>query len=124
MKVRASSAILISLLALTLSGCGDPRASVDAVHIVETFEQAGVPITGVRDDSKTACAYEIPCMQSVVTDQVTVWRFGTRDDAAAYAAHIDGYQSDFIVLEFAPDALTATQRENAASMVDSMHVSD
>ena len=124
MKMRASSAILASLLALSLSGCGDPRADIDAVHVVETFEQAGIPITGMRDDSANACAYEIPCRQSVVTDQVTVWRFASREDAASYAKHIGAHQSDFIVLDFAPGALTPTQRDDAASMVDSMHVSD
>jgi hypothetical protein len=114
-----------ALTSLVLTGCSDPRAAIDAGHVVDTFAQAGIPVSGISDESASMCADPAPCVQAVITDQLTVWRFADREDAAMYAADADDpHVSDFIVLEFVAGALTPAQRRDAASMVDSMHTSD
>jgi hypothetical protein len=124
-RTRVSLITPIAVLILVLAGCSDPRSAIDAGHVVDTYAQAGIPVSGILDESESRCPGSSTCVQAVTTDQLTVWRFANREDAATYAAGIDdAHLSDFIVLEFVPGALTPVQQRNSASMVDSMHTSD
>ncbi|QOD94120.1 MULTISPECIES: hypothetical protein [Microcella] len=125
MRTHARLLVPVVVAAVVLSGCSDPRSTIDAGHVIDTYAQANIPVSGIRDDSASLCANPAPCVQVVRTDQLTVWRFATREDAATYATEADdAHVSDFIVLEFASSGLTPAQRRDAASMVDSMHTSD
>lgn len=125
MRTRVSFITPIAVVILVLAGCSDPRSAIDAGHVVDTYAQAGIPVSGIRDQTASKCVDVSACVQVVTTDQLTVWRFAEKEDAAMYAAEIDdAHLSDFIVVEFVRGELTPTQRRNAAGMVDSMHTSD
>ncbi|WP_143028776.1 hypothetical protein [Quadrisphaera sp. DSM 44207] len=66
------------------------------------------------------------CTEAIATDGVTFYKFGNRNDAAAFSRSLgsDGYQSDWIVVEFTDPAFTAQDRQMLGGFVDDLWGSD
>ncbi|WP_336031901.1 hypothetical protein [Geodermatophilus sp. FMUSA9-8] len=70
------------------------------------------------------CGAELPCMQAVQAETLTMYRFDDREDAVAAAREFAGeaYLSGWIVVRFEPDALTAAERREFAYSLDCINV--
>lgn len=70
------------------------------------------------------CGPELPCMQAVQSDTLTMYRFDDREDAVAAARDLAGeaHLSGWIVVRFAPGALTAAERREFAYSLDCTNV--
>ena len=70
------------------------------------------------------CGPELPCIQAVESDTLTMYRFAEREDAVAAARSFAGeaYLSGWIVVRFEPDGLTAAERREFAGSLDCIHV--
>ena len=112
---------------LSLAAC-DSRAGLTPELVVEAFEyQPDNPVTNPRDVTSETCGTGIPCDEAIRADEIAVYSFGSREDAADYAQSLgeNGYQSDWIVLEY-EGAAADTDRSKAsyASTADGMWSSD
>lgn len=99
---------------------------VDANQIANTLAQSDVRVTGANDVTERDFREPANCVQKVVTDQLTVWKFASREEAIQFAEGLsnDHHVSDFVVLEFTPEALTETQKRLAAGIADATNTSD
>ncbi|TFD55835.1 hypothetical protein E3T55_00485 [Cryobacterium frigoriphilum] len=80
-----------------------PRSTMTVENVFNGFEgQPDLPVTNPQDITAEACSDEVRCSQAVRADQITVYRFEDRDDAEGFTAALgdNGYQSDWIVLEY------------------------
>ena len=62
--------------------------------------------------SDELCDEDLPCIQAVTSDTLTLYRFARREhavDAAERFGH-DGYLTGWIAVRYEPDGLTAAQR--------------
>lgn len=112
---------------LSLAAC-DSRATLTPELVVEAFEyQPDNPVSDPRDVTAETCGTEIPCEEAIRADEIAVYSFASKEDAADYAQSLgeNGYQSDWIVLEY-EGAAADTDRSKAsyASTVDGMWSSD
>jgi hypothetical protein len=59
------------------------------------------------------CGDQLPCIQAVTSDTLTMYRFADRDHAVAAAESLgeDGYLTGWIVIRFQPDALSPRSRD-------------
>ncbi|NEM04529.1 hypothetical protein [Geodermatophilus normandii] len=99
------------------------RRHVDLGTFVDTGgDPAALP--GGRWVTGDVCDEEVPCIQAVRSDALTVYRFADRDDAVALARSFagDAYLSGWIVVRFEPGALTAAERVSFASDLDCINV--
>ena len=74
--------------------------------------------------TKELCRSELPCIQAVQAETLTMYRFDDREDAVAAARDFAGeaYLSGWIVVRFEPDALTPAERREFAYSLDCMNV--
>lgn len=79
---------------------------------------------GARLATDQLCTSELPCIQAVESDTLTMYRFDEREDAVAAARSFAGeaYQSGWIVVRFEPDGLTAAERREFAGSLDCINV--
>ena len=81
-------------------------------------------VPGARWATDQLCSSELPCMQAVRADTLTMYRFADREDAVAAArdwadeAHLSGW----IVVRFVPEGLTAAERRDFAAGLDCINV--
>ena len=123
--------ICVVLAALSLTGCQallEPRSTMSVDDVLDAFEpQPGLGVTDPRDVTAVACSEENPCSEAIRADEIAIFRFDDRQDAARFAASLgdNGYQSDWIVLEY-PRAKYDTDktRLSYAGIVDGMWTSD
>lgn len=96
--------------------------------VVEAFaHHPKLPVTNSRDITAEACRGEGACSVAVRAEEIAIYRFDDREDAATFVASLgdDGYQSDWIVLEYPHAAFdTDTTKLSYAGIVDSMWTSD
>ena len=100
--------------------------SVD--DIVDAFAaQPGLRVTDPRDITAEACSGKDGCSTAVRADEIAIYRFDDREDAARFATSLgdNGHQSDWIVLEYPEARLDTDITElSYAGIVDSMWTSD
>ena len=118
---------LAAAAALTVTGC-DSRATLTPGMAVEAFEQQpDLPVTNPADATSEKCTPEIPCTEAIQADEIAVYRFESKEEAANLARLLggNGYQSNWIVLEY-EGAAADTDRSKAsyASTIDGMWSSD
>ena len=79
---------------------------------------------GARWATDQLCGSELPCIQAVEPDTLTMFRFAEREDAVAAARSRAGqaYLSGWIVVRFEPDRLTAAERSEFAASLDCVNV--
>ncbi len=67
---------------------------------------------GARRATDELCGDGSPCLQAVTSENVDVFRYRTREEAAAAAASwgADGYHSHWIAVHFAPGRLSEWER--------------
>ncbi|WP_409329162.1 hypothetical protein [Trujillonella humicola] len=70
------------------------------------------------------CGADLPCMQAVQADTLTMYRFDEREDAVAAARDFAGeaYLSGWIVVRFEADVLSAAERREFAYSLDCINV--
>lgn len=85
------------------------------------------PATNPRSVTEEKCGETVPCKSAVAADELTVYRFANKYDAAAFAHELgqNGYQSNWIVLEYDGAANDTDPREATyAGAVDGMWSTD
>ncbi|KFF57982.1 hypothetical protein JF66_22050 [Cryobacterium sp. MLB-32] len=108
---------------LMLSGC-DSRSAMTPENVLEAFEaQPNLPVSNVKDVTQTECTDEVPCVSALAADELSIYKFSSQDDAKAFADTLgtDGYQSDWIVLNF-EHATGAEESDNLryGALIDAM----
>ena len=128
MSTTRAPLLLLAIAALGLAGCQaafEPRSTMSVDHVIVALEaQPELPVTNPVDES---CATIDGCSGAVRADEISVYRFDTPREAAAFADTLgdDGYQSDWIVLEYPQARLDSDSTElSYAGVVDGMWTSD
>ena len=105
-----------------------PRSTMTVEDVFNGFEgQPDLPVTNPHDITAQACAHEIECAQAVRADQITVYQFEERDDAGGFTLALgdNGYQSDWIVLEYQGAKYDTDSAESSyATVVDATWTSE
>lgn len=88
----------------------------------DAWTQSMVP--GARRATDELCDADLPCIQAVRSDTLTMYRFADREDAVAAARGFAGeaHLSGWIVVRFEPGALTAAERREFAAGLDCVDV--
>ncbi len=92
----------------------DPRRDIDLsawVNQDDAFHRELMP--GARWATQELCGDELPCIQAVRSETLTMYRFTDRDEAEAATQRFgeDGYLTGWIVVRFEPAGLTPQQRD-------------
>lgn len=118
---------LAAISMLSLSAC-DSRASMTPEDVINAFEaQPDQPITNPRDVTAERCGTDVPCEEAIQTDEIAVYSFDSKDDAADFSQSLgeNGYQSNWIVLEYDGAAAdTDLSKVSYAATVEGMWSSD
>ena len=93
----------------------DGRQDIDLRRWVEAedpWTQAVVP--GARWATDELCDDEMPCIQAITSETLTMYRFDKRDDAVAAAESFgeDGHLTGWIAVRYEPGRLTVAQRND------------
>jgi hypothetical protein len=112
---------LLGLVVATLAGAlvwaflvHDGRKDIDLglwVGAEDAWTQSVMP--GARWASDELCSDELPCIQAVTSETLTMYRFADRDEAVTVAEQFgeDGYLTGWIAVRYEPGGLTAAQRD-------------
>jgi hypothetical protein len=67
---------------------------------------------GARWATDETCGDDVPCVEAVTSETLTMYRFEDRDDARALAERLgdEAYLTGWIVVRFEPDGLDQSQR--------------
>lgn len=130
-RMKRFAVLLLALTVLVLAACQsivEPRSGITPEDVVAAFEaQPDLPVTDPVALPEGECSPDAGCIAAVRAAEISVYRFGSTDEAAAFATSLgdDGYQSDWIVLEY-PDARydTDSRLSSYATVVDGMWTSD
>lgn len=127
MGERAAVVCLMAFAGLVLTSC-DSRASMSVGDVVSAFEaQPGLTVTDPRDVTDERCGAAVPCREALQANEVGIFSFDEKEDAAAFAGTLgsNGYQSDWIVLEYEGAANDwDSARLSYAAIVDGMWSSE
>lgn len=107
---------------LALSGCSGLGFLSDAwsrsqVDLVQSFASAEPrpdwPYLDLSDETAQTCGASLPCVQAVGNDYLSIVKFASNSEAAAYAATLgdNGKQIDPLVVQFRQDIPSATREE-------------
>lgn len=99
------------------------RRHVDLGRYVDTGDgPAALP--GGRWVTDEVCDDEVPCIQAVRSEALTLYRFADRDDAVDLARSFagDAHVSGWIVVRFEPGVLSPAERVAFASDLDCVNV--
>lgn len=119
--------LVLTAAVIPLSGC-DSRATLTPNEVIEGLQYLPeTPATNPRSVTEEKCGEAVPCKSAVMAAELTVYKFANKEDAAAFAQDLgqNGYQSDWIVLEYEGAANDTDPREATyASAVDGMWSTD
>lgn len=119
--------LLLAAAVMSMSGC-DSRGTLTPDQVIEGLQHyPETPATNPRSVTEEKCGDQIPCKSAVMTDQLTVYKFTHKDDAVVFTRALgqNGYQSDWIVLEYKNAANdTDPTKATYAGRVDGIWSSD
>jgi hypothetical protein len=106
----------------------EPRSTMSVENVLDAFaHHERLPASNPREVTSAECKPLPGCVEAIRADEIAVFRFDAREDAAEFARSLgdDGHQSDWIVLEY-PDAAADTDPAllSYATTVDMMWTSD
>ena len=105
-----------------------PRSTMTVEDVFNGFEgQPDLLVTKPQDITAEVCSDVVKCSQDVRADQITVYQFEDRDDAEGFTAALgdNGYQSDWIVLEYQGAKYDTDSAESSyAKVVDATWTSE
>ena len=104
---------VVVLLAIWAFMLHDPREDIDLAGWVGTgdsWHDSVMPSS--RWATSELCEPELPCIQAVTSETLTMYRFEERADAVAAAESFgaDGYLTGWIAVRYEPGALSESQR--------------
>lgn len=116
MRVAAVLGVVLGAALLVAAGIGltyDGRRDVDLVRWVGTedaWTQSRMP--GARIATDELCGAELPCVQALTSETLTMYRFADRDQARAAASSFgpDGHVTGWIAVRYVPGALSPAER--------------
>jgi len=93
----------------------DGRKDIDLggwVGTEDSWTRSMMP--GARWATDELCGSDVPCMQAVMSETLTMYRFADRDDAVAAAESFgaDGYLTGWIAVRYEPGGLSPAERED------------
>ena len=96
----------------------DGRQNIDLAGWAEpqtAWEREMMP--GARWATDELCGADLPCIQAVTSETLTMYRFAERDQAVATARSFgdDGYLTGWIAVRYEPGALSESQRTSFES---------
>jgi hypothetical protein len=102
----------------------DGRKGIDLTAWTRDDAWRAELMPGARIATDELCDEDLPCVQAVASETVTMYRFAEQEQALATARRLAGeaYLSGWIVLHFEPGALTQAQRREIALSVDCVNV--
>ena len=94
--------------AASYEGRGD--LLIDDIVGADPWSREMVP--GAREATDEFCTAELPCVEALTSQTLTMYRFSEREQAAAAAESFgeDGYLSGWVAVRYEPGALTPRQR--------------
>jgi hypothetical protein len=103
------------LLAIWAFMLHDPREDIDLAGWVgsgDSWHESMMPSSRWATDE--LCDAELPCIQAVTSETLTMYRFEERSDAvtAAESFGADGYLTGWIAVRYEPGALSESERYN------------
>lgn len=125
-RFRAGILCLAAASVLALGAC-DSRSTLTPELVVEGLGQPGNPVTNPKDVTKEVCGTSVPCDEAIRADEISIYSFDSKEDAADFAKSLggNGHQSDWIVLEYEGAAADTDQsKASYASTVDGMWSTD
>lgn len=109
-----------------IQGLIEPRSAMTIDDVLAGFESLpGLPVTDSAYVTEDVCP-EVGCIQALRSDEVSVYKFADRDDAAKFTKTLgaDGYQSDWVVLEYDDARSNNVAQLSYANTVDGMWTTD
>jgi hypothetical protein len=91
----------------------DGRQDIDLADWAEGDGFSADLMPGARWATDELCGSDVPCIQAVTSETLTMYRFEYRELAQAAAAYWgeDAYLTGWIVVRFEPGALSAQDRD-------------
>lgn len=93
----------------------DTRKDIDLTTWLEPGDAwAESVMPGRRLATSELCTSQLPCLQALSSETLTMYRFDDRDDAVSVARSFgdDGYLTGWIAVHFRPGALSAADRSD------------
>lgn len=112
---------------LVVLALGFPLGGIGAVAFAATYEGRGdlliddivgadpwsrEMVPGAREATDEFCDADLPCVEALTSDTLTMYRFAEREQAAAAAEGFGehGYLSGWVAVRYEPGALTPRRR--------------
>jgi len=103
MNARRTTAAVLAIAALSLSGCAifDPQSNLTLNDVMNSEFDAPDVTTEVMEITDTACGSALDCVEAYSTPEADYFRFDSRERAKEYGATLDdGFVINFIVMDF------------------------
>jgi hypothetical protein len=116
--------VLVALLFVYLVAGYDGRQDIDLRGFLGDTAWERQMLPGAHLATEEICDDDLPCIQAVEAETLTMLRFARQEQAAAAAERYgdQAYLNGWIVVRFAPGALTADQRREFQGVLACTHV--
>ncbi|MGO1506921.1 hypothetical protein [Microbacterium esteraromaticum] len=121
----AGTALLIFLIVAVVTLVSrDTRQDINLADLARSGTEV-VAIEGMREDTSQLCVGKSGCVQAYSADHAEIFKFSSREDAYEFAERSpSAYQSNWIVISFADESLTGSERQAVQHYLDSLATSD
>lgn len=134
-RSRWLTALLVALLALLVSliaalvwlvaSTWETRDEIPQEAFLPNAEGDPFLMPGAHDATADVCNEDLPCRWAVRSETSTVVMFADQDDAEkAVSALPDARRSNWIVVQFVPEALSSAQKDEFMRGVNGIWASD
>lgn len=122
------AALLVALIAAAawlVAATWETRDEIPQDAFLPNAEGDPFLMPGAHDVTADVCNEELPCRWAVRSETSTVVMFADQDDAKkAVNALPDARRSNWIVVQFAPEALSSAEKDEFMRGVDGIYHSD
>ena len=116
---------LIAAAAWLVAATWETRDEIPQAAFLPNAEGGPYLMPGAHDATADVCNEDLPCRWAARSETSTVLMFADQDDAKkAVNALPDARRSNWIVVQFAPEALSSAQKDDFMRSVNGIYVSD
>ena len=111
--IALAAALVVFAFGVAAGLWPDGRKTIDLATWAESGDAwAKSVMPGRRLATSELCTAQIPCIQALTSDTLTMYRFADREDAVSLARSFgdDGYLTGWIAVQYRPGALSEAQR--------------
>lgn len=118
-----AAVLIIGVIWISSQIFRDTRQDIDLGELGRTGA-GSASMAGYTEATDTLCEGVPGCVQAYDSEHVEYYKFDSRDHAAAYAeSHDDTYRSNWIVIQYTDEALSAEEQERLQMYIDSIATS-